>query len=366
MSILRLTRRGFLGSAAATSLMLASGVKAQSGPLTIGMIYVGPRDDFGWNQAHAVAAAALKALPDVTVVEEENVPETDAVAQSMESMINLDGAKLLFPTSFGYFDPFMVDAAKKFPEVEFRHPTSLWNKDLHPENLGGYFCYLDQGHYVNGVAAGLSTTSNKIGFIAAKPIALVLRNVNSFLVGVKKVNPNAEVRLIITGEWSLPVREAEATNALIDAGCDVIACHVDSPKVVVETAEGRGVKSCGHNADQASLAPTGFITGAELKWGTVYSEYARLIAAGEKLPNLNEGGYDKDMVASTAFGAGASEAAIAAANGAIAEMKAGAPIFVGPLKDNTGKVVIEGTLGLYDGVLWGTDYLLEGVVGSIT
>jgi basic membrane protein A and related proteins len=367
MSSLNLSRRAFLRGTAATSLLLASGLRAQAAtPLTIGMIYVGPRDDYGWNQAHAVGAAALKALSDVTVVEEENVPETDAVAKSMESMIQLDGAKLLFPTSFGYFDPFMIDAAKKYPDVEFRHPTSLWNKDLHPANLGGYFCYLDQGHYVNGIAAGLSTTSNKIGFIAAKPIALVLRNVNAFMLGVKKVNPAAEVRLIITGEWSLPVREAEATNALIDAGCDIIACHVDSPKVVVQTAEGRGIKTCGHNASQADLAPNGFITGAELKWGTVYTQYADLISRGEKLPNINEGGYDKDMVQSTAFGKGATEAAIAAATAAIAEVKGGAPIFVGPLKDNTGKVVIEGTLGLYDGALWGTDYLLEGVIGSIT
>src|SRR5215217_2451431 len=367
MSRLPLSRRTFLGGAAATTLLLGSGMRAQAqSPLVIGMIYVGPKGDFGWNQAHAVGAAALKALPDVTLVEEENVPETDAVAQSMESMINLDGAGLLFPTSFGYFDPFMVEAAKKYPDVQFRHPTSLWNADLHPTNLGGYFCHLDQGHYVNGIAAGLSTTTNKIGFVAAKPIALVLRNVNAFTIGVKKVNPAAEVRLIITGEWSLPVREAEATNALIDAGCDVIACHVDSPKVVVETAEARGAKTCGHNANQADLAPNGFITGAELNWGTVYTEYAGLIAAGQPLPNVNEGGYDKNMVSSTAFGAGATEAAIAAATAAIAETKGGAPIFVGPIKDNMGKVVVEGTLGLYDGALWGTDYLVEGVVGSIT
>ncbi len=367
MKKLSMSRRGFLGTAASTSLLLGSGLRVQAQtPLTIGMIYVGSVDDFGWNQAHAVGAAALKALPDVTVIEEENVPETDAVTQSMESMINLDGASLLFPTSFGYFDPFMVDAANKYPDVQFRHPTSLWNPETHPMNLGGYFCYLDQAHYVNGIAAGLSTTTNQIGFIAAKPIALVLRNINAFTVGVKKVNPNAEVRLIITGEWSLPVREAEATNALIDAGCDVIACHVDSPKVIVETAEARGIKTCGHNANQADLAPTGFITGAELKWGTVYTEYAGLIAAGQPLPNVNEGGYDKNMVASSPFGAGATEAAIAAATAAIAELTAGAPIFVGPIRDNNGNVVIEGTLGLYDGALWGTDYLVEGVIGSIT
>jgi simple sugar transport system substrate-binding protein len=366
MNSFTFNRRTFMAGTGALALTASTGRLARAATTTIGMIYVGPRDDFGWNQAHAVAAKALKDIPDVTVVEEENVPETNAVTKSMESMIELDGASLLFPTSFGYFDPFMIESARKYPDVEFRHPTSLWSADKHPQNLGGYFCYLDQAHYVNGIAAGLSTKTNKIGFIAAKPISLVLRNINAFTVGARKANPDVKVQLIITGEWSLPVREAEAANALVDAGCDIIACHVDSPKVIVETAEARGVKSCGHNADQSTLAPNGFITGAELKWGTVYTAYAGLIRKGEKLPNLNEGGYDKDMVASTAFGAGATEEAKAAALAAIEELKGGAPIFVGPLKDNTGKVVVEGTLGLYDGALWGTDYLIEGVEGSIT
>ena len=145
--------------------------------------------DYGWNQAHAVGAKALREIPGVKVVEEENVPETVAVRKTMESMINIDGASLLFPTSFGYFNPFMVDEAKKYPKIEFRHPTSLWSEGKHPTNAGGYFCYLDQGHYVNGIAAGPSTKSNKIGYIAAKPIPLVLRNVNSFMLGARKVNP---------------------------------------------------------------------------------------------------------------------------------------------------------------------------------
>ncbi len=366
MSAYALTRRGFLGTAAGSVLLAADrGARAAEG-VTIGMIYVGSKDDFGWNQSHAVGAKALKSLPGVTVLEEENVPETDAVAKTMESMINVDGAKLLFPTSFGYFDPFMIEAARSYPGVEFRHPTSLWDKSKHPMNLGGYFCYLDQAHYVSGVAAGLSTRANKIGFVAAKPIALVLRNINAFAIGVKQVNPDATVHLVITGDWSLPVREAEATNTLIDAGCDVITCHVDSPKICVQTAEARGIKTCGHNADLSNLAPRGFITGAELKWGTAYADYAGLIARGEKLPNVNDGGYDKDMVQSSPFGAGASEAGKTAATKAIAAVKNGAPIFVGPLKDNKGRLVVGKTLGLYDPALWSTDYLIEGVAGSIT
>src|SRR6201996_1614090 len=192
-----LSRRTLLGAAATSPLVLsAMGGPARAAGVTVGIVYVGSRQDYGWNQAHAIAAKALKEVPGVKVVEEENVPETVAVQKTMESMINIDGATLLFPTSFGYFNPFMVDAANKFPKIEFRHPTTLWQADKHPKNLGGYFCYLDQGHYVNGIAAGLSTKSNKLGYIAAKPIPLVLRNVNSFMLGARKVNPNATVQLI--------------------------------------------------------------------------------------------------------------------------------------------------------------------------
>jgi simple sugar transport system substrate-binding protein len=173
------------------------------------------------------------------------------------------------------------------------------------------------------------------------------------------------VQLIVTGDWALPVREAEAANALVDAGCDVIACHIDSPKVVIETAEKRGVKSCGHNADQANLAPKGFITGAELKWGTIYKDFAGMIGKGEKLPNMVIGGYDKDMVASSPFGAGASEAGRNAAMAAIAELKAGKPIFTGEVKSNTGKIITSKDTGLYDPSLETTDYLVEGIVGTV-
>ena len=151
------TRRGVLAGAASLAALAAGGRAARAADTVVGMIYVGPRDDFGWNQAHAVGAQAVRELPGVTVVEEENVPESVAVSKTMQSMIELDGASLIFATSFGYFDPFMVDLAKKYPEVQFRHPTSLWSADKHPMNLGGYFCYIEQAHYVNGVAAGLST-----------------------------------------------------------------------------------------------------------------------------------------------------------------------------------------------------------------
>ena len=161
MSQFILSRRKLLkGGAALGAVGVASGILpvrlARAGDLTVGIVYVGSRDDYGWNQAHAVAAETLKQVPGVTVVEEENVPETDAVSKTMESMIQLDGAGLILATSFGYYTPFVVDMAKKYPDVQFRHAAPLWNKDKDPKNAGSYFGYLNQGHYINGVAAGLS------------------------------------------------------------------------------------------------------------------------------------------------------------------------------------------------------------------
>src|SRR6195952_1384938 len=329
-----LSRRALLQSGALGAAAAAFGfnpIRARAADLTVGIVYVGARDDFGWNQAHAVAIQALKGVPGVKVVEEENVPETDAVSKSMESMINLDGAGLILATSFGYYTPFVVDLAKKYPDVQFRHAAPLWSKDKDPMNAGSYFPYLNQAHYVDGVAAGLSTKTGKIGFVAAKPIPSVLSNINSVLLGARSVNPAATVQVIFTGDWSLPVREAEATNALVDAGCDLITCHVDGPKVVIQTAEARGVKTCGHNASQASLAPKGFVTGAEYKWGTIYKGFAGMIAKGESLPNLTFGGYDKDMVQNTPFGAGADDKTIKVTSDAIAALKAKSPIFKGPV-----------------------------------
>ena len=196
MSATEFTRRNLLKSAAlgaAGATLNIGGIRGAfaAADLTVGIVYVGARDDFGWNQAHAVAIKSLKQVPGVKVVEEENVPETDAVSKSMESMINLDGAGLILATSFGYYKPFVVDLAKKYPDVQFRHAAPLWNKDTDPKNAGSYFGYLNQAHYVNGVAAGLCTKSNKIGFVAAKPIASVLSNINSVLLGARSVNPNA-------------------------------------------------------------------------------------------------------------------------------------------------------------------------------
>jgi len=354
-----------LGGVAALSAMPGA-ARAQSG-LTVGFIYVGPRDDFGYNQSHAQGAAAVKAMEGVTVVEEENVPETQDVQKSMESMINLDGATLLFPTSFGYFDPHILTLAPKYTDVRFQHCGGLWSADKHPTNVGSYFGYIGMGQYLNGIAAGHASVTKKIGFVAAKPIPQVLLNINSFLLGARSVDPSITCQVIFTGEWSLAVKEAEATNALVDAGCDVITCHVDGPKVVVETAAGRGAFVCGYHADQSSLAPEKYLTGAEWNWAKVYTDMVSATLKGEAIPNFVRGGLADGFIKMSPLGPAVPEAGRAQFEAVKAEIeKGGFSVIKGPLKDNQGNVVAaDGEAFLEtDPVLEGMGYLVEGVIGS--
>ncbi|TGE01677.1 BMP family ABC transporter substrate-binding protein [Methylobacterium nonmethylotrophicum] len=362
-----LTRRHLLGGAAALGLAGLPGRARAAGALTVGFIYVGPKDDYGYNQAHAVAAKALKAMPGLEVIEEERVPETNAVEKTMESMINLDGAGLLFPTSFGYFNPFVVAEAKKYPKVQFRHCGGLWT-DKDPKNAGSYFGYIAQGQYLNGIVAGHTTRSKKIGFVAAKPIPQVLNNVNAFLLGAQSVDPAITCQVIFTGEWSLAVKEAEATNALIDGGADVITCHVDSPKVTVETAARRGAFVCGYHVDQSPLAPQKYLTGAEWDWLPIYKGFVADVQAGRSPPNFLRGGLADGFVKMSPYGPAVSDGARRNADAVKAEMlKGGYEIIKGPLNDNTGKEVLAAGKGLPEKAveLESTNYLVAGVRGAV-
>jgi simple sugar transport system substrate-binding protein len=302
------------------------------------------------------------------VLEQEKVAETTDVQKVMGSMVEQDGATLIFPTSFGYFDPHMLAMAQKYPKVRFAHCGGLWTKGKHPMNTGSYFGYIDECQYLNGIAAGYASKSKKIGFVAAKPIPQVLRNCNAFLMGARSVDPKITCQLIVTGDWSLPVKEAEATNSMVDQGVDVITCHVDSPKVLIETAEKRGIFSCGYHANQAALAPKGYLTGAEWNWLTVYQMHVKDAMAGAPFKNFVRGGLKEGIVKMSPYGKAVSDAAKKKVDAVKADMMKGDyAIFKGPLKDNTGKEVIAAGTSLKqtDPVLESMNYLVEGVIGKI-
>ena len=354
-------------AAPAPAAASASAAPAQKA-FTAGFVYVGPKGDYGYNQAHAGGAAVVAAMPGVKIREEENVPETEAVQKTMESMIELDGASVLFPTSFGYFDPHILKVAQKYPKVTFLHCGGLYQEGKHPPNVGSYFGYIDEAQYLSGIVAGSVSKSGKLGFIAAKPIPQVLRNINSFTLGARSVNPKATMSVVFTGDWSLPVKEADAANSLVDQGVDVLTMHVDSPKVIVETAEKRGIFVSGYHADQSSLAPKGYLTGAEWNWGKVYSDYVTWIQAGKGYPHLLRGGFKEGFIKMSPYGVAVSDATKAKAEAARARLTDGTlVIYTGPIKDNTGKIVIPaGTVETQTDInLEKMNYLVEGVVGKI-
>lgn len=368
---LALSRRHFLQSSVALAgvsavLPLSAGAARAADGMTVGFIYVGPKDDYGYNQAHAEGAAAVKAMAGVTVIEEENVPESVDVVNTMESMINFDGATLLFPTSFGYYDPFVKETAPNYEGVRFEHCGGLWAEG-DPANAGSYFGYIGMGQYLNGIVAGHMTKSKKLGFVAAKPIPQVLNNINSFLLGARAVDPSITCQVIFTGEWSLAVKEAEATNALADQGADVITCHVDSPKVVIETAAARDCYVCGYHVDQSVLAPGKYLTGAEWNWAQVYTDVVAKQMAGEPIANFIRGGLAEGFVKMSPLGPAVTEAAKAQFDAAMAEiMKGGFAVIKGPLNDNQGNEVVPAGVAYPedDIALESMDYLVDGVIGS--
>jgi simple sugar transport system substrate-binding protein len=370
-----LKRMAALGAAGLLPEFLITSA-ANASDYTAGFVYIGPRMDWGWNQSFAVAAEALRGIPNIRTIEAgylpettdygsgKETPETKAYTAAMEGLI-ADGARIVFSTSFDD-DPFLLAIAKKYPDVVFRQASSVANAS-NPANVGSQNALINQGHYVNGVAAGLCTKTNQLGFVAGKPFGPVLLNLNSFLLGARKTNPAATVRVHFTGEWEDDAHDAAAANALVDAGCDVIGCHLDDPKVVIETAEARGARTCGHAFNQAPLAPKGYITGADYEWAGMFATFVETARGGGALPNFVTGGYDKGYVRSSPFGAGATPAAINAAKEAIQAMKKNDAIFVGPIRDNAGKqVVAAGTsFAPYADQLQQMNYLIEGVVGTI-
>ncbi|UVT15398.1 MAG: BMP family ABC transporter substrate-binding protein [Nitrospira sp.] len=370
----KLTRRQVLqGTAAAGALSMLGNLEwigeawGASDKVKMGFIFVGPRDDYGYNQAHFEGKAAVAKLEWVKAFDEEKVPETIEVQKTMESMVKLDAAQVLFPTSFGYFDPHILKVAPQFPNIQFLHCGGLYQEGKHPKNVGSYFGYIDESQYVAGIVAGGMSKSGKLGFVAAKPIPQVLRNINNYTLGARSINPKCTTHVIFTGDWSLPVREAEATNSLVDQGIDVVTCHVDSPKVVITTTEKRGIYCTGYHCNQSKLAPKGYLTGAEWNWAKVYMDYADMIRKGQTVPHLVRGGLKEGIVKVSDYNQVVTDAVRKQADAAKDKfMSGGMVVYKGPIKDNTGRVVVAAGTEHVQTDMWleSMDWLVEGVIGS--
>jgi len=333
---------------------------AQQPCLVVGMIIGGTKDDAGYNQSQYEALMALKnKMPCVKVLFAENVPEGDAEAV-LENMI-AQGAKLLFPAGFGYMFP-ALNLAKRYSDVVFMHPGGYM---LAP-NFGTYFSNVQFAYYVLGVAAGLMTKTNKIGFIGGLPVAFVLGNCNAFHLGARAVNPNVETVFVVTGTWLDRAKEVAATQALLQQGCDVIGSHLDSPIAVAQTVEAAGAFFVGYpSLAVQKFAPNAWVSGLGLTWGDFFVDIAQQVLNKTWKSAHIRKGLEAGFITLGEFGPRVPEGVKAKVLEYAELLKAGKiKPFAGPIYDQAGNLKIAA------GEAWGAldmgkfDWLVQGITGS--
>ncbi|MEM7720227.1 MAG: BMP family ABC transporter substrate-binding protein [Pseudomonadota bacterium] len=268
-------KRTFL--AATLAATLASGAFADGHePVKVGFIYVGPIGDGGWTyQHHQGLLAVEEAFGDkVETIYQESVPEGADAERAMTQMA-LQGADLIFTTSFGYMDP-TINVASKFPDVKFEHATGYKTAD----NVATYDARFYEGRAIIGTIAGHMTESNKIGYIASFPIPEVIQGINSSYLHAKKVNPDVEMNVVWVYTWFDPAKEADAAKALIENGVDVVMQHTDSTAPQAAAAEAGNVFTFGQASDMSEFAPTPRIASIIDEWSPYYIERVQAVIDG--------------------------------------------------------------------------------------
>lgn len=354
---------GALGST--QNLVYAS---APATRIAVGFVYVGSSKDMGYNQAHANGARAVASLPGIEVHELANVPEGPAAGQALTELVQQKHCRIVFATSYGYFVPHMLEAARNFPDTIFLHAGAVYRPKLHPVNVGSYFAYIDEAQYVNGLVAGRISRSGKLGFVAAKAIPQVLRNVNAFFLGARRANPQVTMQLVFTGEWSNTAKELAALDALLTKQVDVISTHVDAPGALAAAAETRGIGYCGYHFDQTRAAPKQLLTGAEFDWTNLYVDYVQRIAAKQEWPRSVRGGFSSGLLRNTPYGPRVPSEIRAEADHLRNALRTNQDVvFAGPLRNHMGKQVLAAGVRLasssaeLDKLFW----LAEGISGEL-
>ncbi|MGQ0431204.1 MAG: BMP family ABC transporter substrate-binding protein [Microthrixaceae bacterium] len=336
---------------------------------TVGFIYVGPKDDFGYNQAaYEGSQAVAEAYPDVEILQAENVPETAEAEGVMQDMID-KGADLIFATSYGHLE-FAANLAAANPDVVFVHQGGL-EGDPELDNLGTYFGTVYEPVYTAGIAAGAVTESKKLGYIYAFPIPQTLANINAFALGAQSVDPDISVVTVSTGSWCDPTVQAGAVKSLLDQGVDVITQHQDCTKTIIEATEAADAYTVGYHSDASELAPNGWITGSEWNWGPLYDDIVKTVMAGEFAASPYNGDYriglqtgDNPFVQSP-YGAVVTAAIKAKIDAAKQSFMDGGSPFLGPVMGQDGDPVYgAGEQPTYEEVEQ-MDFFVKGVVGTI-
>src|SRR6266545_7336105 len=278
--------------AAGTALgVLAAGPAAAQAPIKVGYVYVSPIGDAGWTFQHDSGRKEMeKALAGkVETKFVENVPE-GADSERVIREFASTGYKLVFTTSFGYMNP-TIKVAQQFPNTVFMHATGYKTA----KNVGVYNARFYEGRYLCGIIAGKMTKSNVAGYVAAFPIPEVVQGIDAFVLGMRSVNPKAEVKVVWVNSWYDPGREREAADTLVSQSADVLTHHTDST-AVVQAAEAKKVYSIAYHSDMSKYGPNSELTAVTHQWGAFYTKTIEDAIAGKWKPGNVWGGIKDGMI----------------------------------------------------------------------
>lgn len=331
-------------------------------PTKVGFIYVGPVGDGGWTYEHDQGRLAVEeAFGDkVETIYQENVPE-GADAERAITQMALSGADLIFTTSFGYMDP-TLNVAEKFPDVKFEHATGYKQAD----NVSVYSARFYEGRAVQGHIAGNITKSNKIGYIASFPIPEVIRGINSAYLHAKKVNPDVEMSVVWVYTWFDPAKEADAAQALIDQGVDVVLQHTDSTAPQAAAQKAGGVYTFGQASDMAEFGPMPRVSSIIDNWAPYYVARTQAVMDGTWESVSTWDGMDTGMVEIGEITEAVPAEVKAEALAMVEAIAAGEyKPFTGPINKQDGTVWLAEGETADDGTLAGMNFYVEGIVGDI-
>jgi basic membrane protein A len=326
----------------------------------VGFIYVGPTGDHGWTYRHDIGRQDVEKhfgdKVETTFIESVKYgPDAERAIRAMAK----SGADIIFATSFGYMEP-MLKVAKEFPNVKFEHATGYKQS----KNMSSYGLRLYQARHVQGVIAGMMTKTNKICYVGAFPIPEVIREINTYYLGAKSVNPDVDIDIIWVNTWYNPGREADAAKVMIAEGCDMVAQHTDSP-APLQTAEKAGVFGFGQASNQYKFAPKAQLTATIDNWSPYYIEKVQAVMDGTWKSGDYFGHMKDDVVQMAPFTNMPAEVEAFAQ-----KIKDGITngkyfAFTGPIKDNTGKLQLKDGEIASDGHLNSMMYYVEGIDAKV-
>lgn len=349
-------KKTLLSLALAASVAFCGAAVAET---KVGFVYVGPIGDHGWSYQHDQGRLAVEKELGVKTSYVESVPE-GADAERVIRQLASTGHDIIFTTSFGYMNP-TNKVAKQFKNVKFEHATGYKRAD----NVSTYAARFYEGRAVIGTIAGKMTKTNVVGYIASFPIPEVIRGIDAFTLAMKKVNPEAIVKVVWVSTWFDPGKESDAAKALIDQGCDIITQHTDSP-APLQVAEKRGVYAFGQASDMSAFAPKAQLTSIVDNWDNYYIARTKAAMDGTWKSMDTWGGLKGGMVEMAPYGDAVPADVRELADSVKQSIMDGTfHPFQGPIKNQKGELMVKEGEVLADKDLVGLNWYVEGVEGSI-